>query len=186
MPSSIAPPTSSRFQTTPGVAVVSPRRCSDAIQSAGDNFGHIFCAAAGNSGSNGASYPGALSCDNIICVAATDSNENLAGFSQYHITEVDLGAPGVDVLSSTPGNNYSYYSGTSMATPHVAGGVALIYSVIGATQPPSKSRTSFSPRPRPIPALDGRCVTGGVLNVFDALGATFLGPQISMSLDRTG
>ncbi len=151
----------------------------DAIQSAGDNFGHIFCAAAGNSGSNGASYPGALSCDNIICVAATDSNENLAGFSQYHITEVDLGAPGVDVLSSTPGNNYSYYSGTSMATPHVAGGVALIYSVIGEATAVEVKDIILSTT-RPIPALDGRCVTGGVLNVFDALGATFLGPQISM------
>ena len=53
-----------------------------------------------------------MTCDNLICVAATDSNENLASFSQYHINEVDLGAPGVDVQSTTPGNNYSYYSGT--------------------------------------------------------------------------
>ena len=62
----------------------------DVIQTAGDQYGHIFVAAAGNGGSYGASYPGALSCSNIICVAATDVNENMASFSQYHPTEVDL------------------------------------------------------------------------------------------------
>ncbi|MDG2291116.1 MAG: S8 family serine peptidase [Phycisphaerales bacterium] len=151
----------------------------DVIQTAGDDFGHIFVAAAGNSGSNGASYPGALTCDNIICVAATDSGENLASFSQYHISEVDLGAPGVDIQSTTPGNNYSYYSGTSMATPHVAGGVALAYSIIGNATAVEVIDVILSTT-RAIPALDGRCVTGGVLNVEDALEATFLGPQITM------
>jgi subtilisin family serine protease len=151
----------------------------DVVQAAGDDFGHIFVAAAGNSGSNGASYPGAMACDNLLCVAATDSNENLASFSQYHITEVDLGAPGVDIQSTTPGNNYSYYSGTSMATPHVAGGVALVYSVMGNATASEVIDIILSTT-RPISSLSGRCVTGGVLNVEDALGATFLGPQITM------
>ena len=151
----------------------------DVIQGAGDQHGHIFVAAAGNGGSYGASYPGALSCSNIICVAATDVNENMASFSQYHPTEVDLGAPGVDVLSSTPGNNYSYYSGTSMATPHVAGGIGLIYSVVGGTSFEKVTNIILSST-RPISSLQGNCVTGGVLNVEDALGNTFLGPQITM------
>jgi subtilisin family serine protease len=151
----------------------------DVIQTAGDQYGHIFVAAAGNGGSYGASYPGALSCSNIICVAATDVNENMASFSQYHPTEVDLGAPGVDVLSSTPGNNYSYYSGTSMATPHVAGGVGLIYSVMGGTSSEKVIDVILSST-RPISSMQGNCATGGVLNVADALANTFLGPQITM------
>jgi len=151
----------------------------DVIQGAGDQYGHIFVAAAGNGGSYGASYPGAYSCSNIICVAATDVNENMASFSQYHPTEVDLGAPGVDVLSSTPGNNYSYYSGTSMATPHVAGGVGLIYSVMGGTSSEKVIDVILSST-RPISSMQGNCVTGGVLNVADALANTFLGPQITM------
>ena len=151
----------------------------DVIQGAGDQYGHIFVAAAGNGGSYGASYPGALTCSNIICVAATDVNENLASFSQYHPTEVDLGAPGVDVLSSTPGNNYSYYSGTSMATPHVAGGTGLIYSVVGGTNFDEVKDIILSTT-RPLSSLQGNCATGGVLNVEDALANTFLGPQITM------
>lgn len=151
----------------------------DVIQAAGDQYGHIFVAAAGNGGSYGASYPGALSCDNIICVAATDINENMASFSQYHPVEVDLGAPGVDILSSTPGNNYSYYSGTSMATPHVAGGVGLIFSILGDATATEVKDIILSTA-RPISSLNGNCVTGGVLNVADALDATFLGPQITM------
>ena len=151
----------------------------DVIQGAGDQYGHIFVAAAGNGGSYGASYPGAYSCSNIICVAATDVNENMASFSQYHPTEVDLGAPGVDVLSSTPGNNYSYYSGTSMATPHVAGGVGLIYSVMGGTSSEKVIDVILSST-RPISSMQGNCATGGVLNVADALANTFLGPQITM------
>ena len=151
----------------------------DIVQTAGDDFGHIFVAAAGNSGSNGASYPGAMTCDNLICVAATDINENLASFSQYHISEVDLGAPGVDIQSTTPGNNYSYYSGTSMATPHVAGAVALAYSLMGNASAVEVKDLILSTT-RPISSLAGRCVTGGVLDVEAALESTFLGPQIEM------
>ena len=151
----------------------------DVVQAAGDDYGHIFVAAAGNGGSYGASYPGAMTCTNLICVAATDSNENMASFSQYHPVEVDLGAPGVDVLSSTPGNNYSYYSGTSMATPHVAGGVGLIYSVLGEASAAEVKDIILSTT-RSIPSMEGNTVTGGVLNVADALAGTFLGPKITM------
>ena len=151
----------------------------DVVQAAGDDFGHVFVAAAGNGGYYGASYPGAMTCTNLICVAATDINENMASFSQYHDVEVDLGAPGVDVLSTTPGNNYSYYSGTSMATPHVAGGVGLIYSVLGEASAAEVKDIILSTT-RSIPSMEGNTVTGGVLNVADALAGTFLGPKITM------
>ncbi|MCH2151766.1 MAG: S8 family serine peptidase [Phycisphaerales bacterium] len=152
----------------------------DGINAAGNQDGHIFCAAAGNSGSYGASYPAAYDSPYVISVAATDSNDNLAGFSQYHPVEVDLGAPGVDVNSCTPGNGYSYYSGTSMATPHVAGGVALIYSLMGDASA-AEVKALIMDHVRPVGALSGNCVSGGILDVEAAVANTFLGPQLALN-----
>jgi subtilisin family serine protease len=151
---------------------------SGLIESAGVNYNHIFCAAAGNGGSNGASYPAAYDLPNVLSVAATDSNDNLASFSQYG-SNVDLAAPGVSVLSTTPNNGYSSFSGTSMATPHVAGGVALVYSVLG--NPPFQDVIDIILNTvRPVPGLAGLVVTGGVLDVEAALDASFLGPVIDI------
>ena len=91
----------------------------------------LFVAAAGNSSANNDStgfYPANYDAANIVAVAATDSADGLASFSNYGATTVDLGAPGVGILSTTPGNTYSTYSGTSMATPHVSGAAMLILS----------------------------------------------------------
>ena len=151
----------------------------DAIQNAGNQFGHVFCAAAGNGGSYGAIYPGAYDCTNIICVGATDSSEGMAGFSQYHPEEVDLAAPGVDVLSTVPGNGYSAYSGTSMATPHVAGGVGLVASLIPNASAELIKEIILSSA-RPIPAWNGYSVTGGVLDVGAAVDGTFLAPLFTL------
>jgi hypothetical protein len=151
----------------------------DGIQNAGDQFGHVFVAAAGNGGSYGASYPAAYDCTNIISVAASDSNENMASFTQYHPVEVDLAAPGVDILSSTPGNGYDYYSGTSMATPHVSGGVALVYSLMG-TATAEEIIDIILTTARPVGAWSGQTATGGILNVDAALEATFLGPKFEL------
>ena len=77
-----------------------------AIQSAGD-AGIIFCAAAGNDGSDNdvtPIYPALYRLANMIVVAATDQNDALASFSNYGATSVDLAAPGVNILSTCPTN----------------------------------------------------------------------------------
>ncbi|MBN1853071.1 MAG: S8 family serine peptidase, partial [Pirellulales bacterium] len=139
--------------------------------------GHIFVAGAGNGNMFGIGqnndqnpfYPAAYDLDNIVAVAATDQFDNLATFSNFGPTSVDLAAPGVDILSTLPNNTYGTLSGTSMAAPHVAGVLAMvrelhpewtyqqvIHQVLTATDP--------------IAALQGVLVTGGRLNAAAAIG----------------
>jgi subtilisin family serine protease len=69
----------------------------------------LFVAAAGNAASNNdvtPSYPASYNTPNMVAVAATDNRDGLASFSNYGPTSVHLGAPGVDVLSTTPGADY--------------------------------------------------------------------------------
>src|SRR3954447_2875712 len=100
----------------------------DALRNASDT---LFVVAAGNDAVNvdtTDSYPCAYNLPNVLCVAATDANDALAYFSDYGAAAVDLAAPGVDILSTYPTAlsadptfPYKWLSGTSMATPEVAG-----------------------------------------------------------------
>jgi len=133
--------------------------------------GVVFCAAAGNEGEDNDrnnNYPSNYDLDTIIAVAATDRNDQLASFSNYGATRVDLGAPGVDILSTLPGNKYASWNGTSMATPHVTGAVALLAANHPGTTAAQRIHTILSSVDQ-IDALSGKVATGGRLNVHEAL-----------------
>lgn len=103
----------------------------DAIKLA-DASGILFVAAAGNDSNDNdgpwPTYPASYDLPNIIAVAATDNQDELAWFTNYGYRSVDLAAPGVNIYSTISGaNNYAFFSGTSMACPHVSGVAALVW-----------------------------------------------------------
>jgi len=144
----------------------------DEINKAGEN-GILFVAAAGNNGLSVDSqpfYPCSYAASNLICVAATDQNDNLASFSNYGAASVHLAAPGKYIVSTIRGGAYAMYNGTSMATPHVSGAAALILSAPGqGGLTVAQLKSAILNSADPIPALAGKTVSGGRLDVCKAI-----------------
>lgn len=153
--------------------------------------GVLVVVAAGNNGIDQdqdarPNYPAAYGAelDNLIVVAATDKTDALANFSNYGEKSVHLGAPGVKILSTTVGSKYSDmvatytdaqgrlrgmpWNGTSMATPIVAGAVALVWAKY-----PEENYLEIKERilrsVKKVPALEGKVITGGMLDVAEAM-----------------
>jgi hypothetical protein len=137
----------------------------------------LFIVAAGNGGGDEigddndelTSYPSAYDTtagagyDAVVAVAATGQADELATFSNYGATTVDLGAPGVLIVSTTPQNSYSYFSGTSMAVPHVTAAAAFAHAARGFSG--ARLRETLLAAADRVPALAGRTATGGRLNL---------------------
>src|SRR6266568_3947548 len=146
----------------------------DAVQSARD-AGIIWVAAAGNSGADNDAtplYPASYEFDNIIAVAATTRTDDLANFSNYGATNVDLGAPGASIFSTgnLSDSDYSYVDGSSFSAAHVSGACAIVWAHF-PTDDYHQVVNRILSGVDPLPSLAGKCVTGGRLNLFKALGA---------------
>ena len=131
----------------------------------------LFVAAAGNSASNNEVdplYPCAATSSNLICVAATDADDALASFSSYGSTSVDLGAPGEMILSTGAPGWLMYMSGTSMATPMVAGTAAVLLAV-DPDATVAELRAALLAGGDPLSSLANKTVSGVRLNLNTAI-----------------
>lgn len=124
--------------------------------------GALVVAAAGNEGTTVRFYPAA--CNGVVSVAASDSSDARAAFSNYG-SWVSVAAPGVRILSTWPGDAYAYASGTSMATPFVAGAAAVLFSYFGPSTPPLTIKEKIEANCDPV----GAWVANGRVNLLAAL-----------------
>jgi len=155
----------------------------DAI-AAGNNAGILFIAAAGNDAEDSdvsPHYPSSYDLPGIVSVASTDRNDNMSGFSTYGLVSVDLGAPGSAILSTIPNGDYGSLSGTSMATPHVAGAAALVWSANPALGIDEMKQILLDSGDS-LPGLVGKTVSGNRLNVKNALDAADPTPGFNLGL----
>jgi subtilisin family serine protease len=141
----------------------------------------LFVVAAGNSSANVGttpSYPCNYPLPNVMCVAATGTSNQLSSYSNYGSAAVDLAAPGDQILSTWPGATYNLGSGTSSASPHVAG-VAALLSGRHPEAGMAAVRTAILVGSEKLDSLAGRTVSGGRLSAagaFEQMGDTV--PQI--------
>jgi subtilisin family serine protease len=133
----------------------------------GSRAGSLLVAAAGNDGDGSLEYPAAL--PDVVSVAATDAAGSPASFSNVN-ADVELAAPGIDILSDRAGGGYVQMSGTSMATPHVAGVAALVATLAPSTAKALRARLDATAHDLQAPGRDP--ATGfGMVDAAAALAA---------------
>src|SRR5205085_1542713 len=143
-----------------------------------DDNGHgTHCAgivaAAGNSSSDNdrrPHYPSNYNLLNVISVAALNRKDELASFSNWGVKSVHIAAPGAEILSTWPNNQYEEHSGTSMATPEISGVAALVLS-LNPDMPVKDLRERLLTSVDKLPALEGRIASGGRINAARAVKA---------------
>jgi subtilisin family serine protease len=148
------------------------RALEDAIRKAGE-ADILFVAAAGNDSEDAdrtPHYPANYQLPNVISVAALDRNDRLASFSNYGAKNVHVAAPGKEILSTWLGGQYEEHSGTSMATPFVAGVAALVLSVEPNLSVKELRERLFTTVDK-LDTLQGKVSTGGRVNAARAVGA---------------
>jgi Subtilase family len=114
--------------------------------------------------------------DAVIAVTALTSSGDKASWANYGATTVDLAAPGLGIYSTTPNGTYSSFSGTSMATPHVTGAVAL-YSALNPGATAAQIRDAILGSTTPTPSVNGISVTNGRLNIGNLMAASTSEPD---------
>lgn len=152
-------------------STVYSKALEDAIRAAGE-AGILFVAAAGNSSTNNdrsPHYPSNYNLPNVVSVAAMDRNDQLASFSNYGAKTVHIAAPGREIVSTWLNDDYREASGTSMATPYVAGTAALILAA-NPDLSVEKLRERLLGAVDKVDSLGGKVENGGRLNAAKALG----------------
>ncbi|MEZ5427176.1 MAG: S8 family serine peptidase [Pyrinomonadaceae bacterium] len=141
--------------------------------------------AAGNNGRNVdtmPAYPGSYNSPSILTVASSTSTDARSGFSNFGTANVDVAAPGSGILSTImSGANYGTLSGTSMASPHVAGSAALLYSMNPDLSAASLKATLMNTVDQ-LSQWNGVVKTGGRINIANALQNQTV---CDIALDRT-
>ena len=144
----------------------------DAIRKAGESD-ILFVAAAGNDSEDAdrtPHYPANYQLPNVVSVAALDRRDQLASFSNYGAKNVHVAAPGKEILSTWLDGAYEEHSGTSMATPFVAGVAALVLSVEPNLTVKELRERLFNTVDK-LDSLQGKVSTGGRVNAARAVGA---------------
>lgn len=149
---------------------------NEALAQTMQNSRMLFVVACGNGGIAGLGYdtdaypvyPASFPFDNVISVANLLFDGNLSRDSNYGASSVDIAAPGTYIVSTLPGNNYGFMSGTSMAAPMVTGVAAMLYSYR-----PELSlldvKNILIQSSRKMDSLSGKVVSGGMLDAYAAL-----------------